>query len=482
MSKKRCAIYVRVSDEEQISGLSLDVQEKACKKAAADKGFAVVKVYRDEGFSAFSRKPRPAYVQMMSETDKFDAIFVWKIDRFGRRLSEILGAVERLVKAETGLCSVTEPEYNLLDPMGWSMFVMASMWAELSSRLTSSRVTPAMEEACIQGRTIARPPFGYMLPAPKAVIVPDPKYAPVLHEIFERYAAGESLVQICRWLDGNNVPTPKTAKYWMPQSVKSLLRCRTYLGKVVNTRVGKEFEGLHEALIDDELWWACQDRLAKNKLISPRARNGSLSSLLFCGYCGGGLRYDGKSYSCTRNAFQQERHERVHIRGYLLEGVIWKLVEDFATADADNAFRNASVRTDNSSAIGRLQAEKRSIEERLKYNLMAGHDEAVPIGILVETNRPLNERLAQIQDEVTALRDQSPVGADLSSYMEGLEEIKASGFSHKRDFLSGLFSRIAVYRDRITFESVVPGGKPLAVVRPRIMGTMKREYEIKVVS
>jgi len=59
--QKNCAIYTRVSTEEQAAeGVSLDMQERSCREAAAKLGFTVTAVFKDEGISAFSRKPRPA--------------------------------------------------------------------------------------------------------------------------------------------------------------------------------------------------------------------------------------------------------------------------------------------------------------------------------------------------------------------------------------------------------------------------------------
>src|SRR4051812_8113874 len=84
---KRAAIYVRVSDESQVEGHSLDFQLQDCEAQACADGFGVdpVSIYRDEGFSAKS-DARPEFQRMIADAKRhqFDRVYVWKWDRFAR--------------------------------------------------------------------------------------------------------------------------------------------------------------------------------------------------------------------------------------------------------------------------------------------------------------------------------------------------------------------------------------------------------------
>jgi predicted site-specific integrase-resolvase len=65
--KKRVAIYIRVSTEEQgDEGMSLQNQERRCRAFAEAQGWEVVAVYRDEA-SGLDQINRPGYTRMMSE-------------------------------------------------------------------------------------------------------------------------------------------------------------------------------------------------------------------------------------------------------------------------------------------------------------------------------------------------------------------------------------------------------------------------------
>lgn len=88
----RVALYIRVSTEEQAKfGISLAAQEDALVRYAAEQGFKVVNIYRDEGNSA--RKPvskRPVMLQLLEDVKagKIDRILFTKFDRWSRNVRE----------------------------------------------------------------------------------------------------------------------------------------------------------------------------------------------------------------------------------------------------------------------------------------------------------------------------------------------------------------------------------------------------------
>jgi len=92
MKKIRCALYPRVSTEEQfLNGLSLDAQHKDLTDYANRMGYEIVGIYPDEGISA--RKPvskRPALLRLLEDVkqNKIDIILVTKLDRWFRNIKE----------------------------------------------------------------------------------------------------------------------------------------------------------------------------------------------------------------------------------------------------------------------------------------------------------------------------------------------------------------------------------------------------------
>ena len=89
---KRCAIYIRVSTEEQhLNGLSLPAQKRALTEYAERNGLTIVDCYADEGISA--RKPmkhRKGLLRLLKdvEQDKLDMILVTKLDRWFRNIKD----------------------------------------------------------------------------------------------------------------------------------------------------------------------------------------------------------------------------------------------------------------------------------------------------------------------------------------------------------------------------------------------------------
>ena len=92
MKQLRCALYPRVSTEEQfIHGLSMAAQIQDLTDYANRMGYKIVGIYPDEGVSA--RKPiskRPALLRLLKDVEegKIDIILVTKLDRWFRNIKE----------------------------------------------------------------------------------------------------------------------------------------------------------------------------------------------------------------------------------------------------------------------------------------------------------------------------------------------------------------------------------------------------------
>src|SRR5688500_14257443 len=108
----KAAIYIRVSDESQIEGHSLDFQLNDCQAMATRDGFSVSEqhIYRDEGISAKTALDRPSFQRMIvdakSTPKPFERIYVWKLDRFARNREDAVVYKSLLRRAEVALISV----------------------------------------------------------------------------------------------------------------------------------------------------------------------------------------------------------------------------------------------------------------------------------------------------------------------------------------------------------------------------------------
>jgi len=233
------AIYVRVSTEEQAKeGLSVDAQIDKCNSFCQARDWNVYKVYRDAGFSAGSLN-RPALELMMRDAQekRFDIILVYKIDRFSRKLRDLIMVLEDLKEKKINFTSVTE-QIDTTSAMGEAFFQIIGVFAQLERGMVKERVELAFDRKIKLGEVIHRPPFGYTFQDKK--LVPDPENSENLKEIFEMWAAGVEYKEISKKFDLSS------------SALYQIVKNQTYLGKIKYK--GQLYKGKHRALVSEDLF------------------------------------------------------------------------------------------------------------------------------------------------------------------------------------------------------------------------------------
>src|SRR3989344_9162310 len=236
----RCAIYIRVSTEEQArEGISIEAQKDRCVKYCEAKGWPVFRVYEDAGFSAGSTK-RPAFRQLLEDVRKreFATLLVYKVDRFSRNLKDLITVLEELKSHGVNFTSVTEP-IDTTSAIGEAFFQIIGVFAQLERGMVKERVELAFGKKIDSGEVLNRAPLGYYYNGGKLTIQPDE--AAKVREIFQMWAAGVNYKEIA-------------AQFSLPTStLYDLIKNPTYIGKVRYR--GKLFKGSHQPLIEDELFF-----------------------------------------------------------------------------------------------------------------------------------------------------------------------------------------------------------------------------------
>jgi DNA invertase Pin-like site-specific DNA recombinase len=149
---RRCAIYARVSTDEQDESLQLT----ALRELVSQRGWELKATYVDHGVS--SRSVRPELEKMMRDAHKhrFDVIAVWKFDRFARSTRELVFALEQFQTLGIDFVSVTQA-IDTSGPMGKLVFSVLAAIAEFERELIKERVIAGMKEAQRQGKHCGRP-------------------------------------------------------------------------------------------------------------------------------------------------------------------------------------------------------------------------------------------------------------------------------------------------------------------------------------
>jgi len=157
------AIYTRVSTSTKTAEgdyrQDARMQVVALEKLAADRGWPVV-YYSDRGSGA--NPDRAHFKRLMEDArrGKFQAVLVWKFDRFARSLKDLVNALEELNALGVRLISYTEA-IDTSTPAGKAVFQMAGVFAEFERSLTLERVNAGIEHArehgTKSGKAIGRP-------------------------------------------------------------------------------------------------------------------------------------------------------------------------------------------------------------------------------------------------------------------------------------------------------------------------------------
>ncbi len=236
----KVAIYARVSTEEQArEGLSVEAQIDKCESFCKARDWEIFKVYRDAGFSA-GTLDRPALELLLRDAQekKFDIILVYKIDRFSRKLRDLIMVLDDLKEKSINFTSVTE-QIDTTSAMGEAFFQIIGVFAQLERGMVKERVELAFDRKIDLGESLSRAPFGYFYDNNRKM-VSDPQNSLKVKEIFEMWVSGINYKEICQ-------------KFSIPAStLYQMIKNPVYLGKIKYK--GQLYAGKHSALIDEELF------------------------------------------------------------------------------------------------------------------------------------------------------------------------------------------------------------------------------------
>ncbi len=151
----RAAIYARVSTTGQ--GQSTEMQVRELREYCERRAWQVADEYVDAGISG-SKDSRPELNRMMADAHRrrFDAVVVWKFDRFARSVSHLLRALETFNALGVGFVSLSE-QIDTSTPMGKMVFTVLGAVAELERSLIAERVRAGLRNARAKGKTLGRP-------------------------------------------------------------------------------------------------------------------------------------------------------------------------------------------------------------------------------------------------------------------------------------------------------------------------------------
>lgn len=276
-------IYARYSCDNQREE-SIDAQIRECTAFAEKKGITVLRCYCDRAYSAKTDN-RPQFLQMIKDGDDklFDAVIVWKLDRFARNRYDSARYKAQLKKNGIKVISATESISEKSD--GILLESILEGYAEFYSAELSEKVIRGMTENVLKGKfNGGTVPIGYKVEDSHLVI--DELTAPLIKEAFQKYQSGSSVKEVCDYLNSKNLKNNKGGKITV-NIVHHILRNRRYIGEAKFRDV--IMPNSIPQIVSKPLFDSVQDKLVingKNHNRSKAKEEYILTTKLYCGHCG----------------------------------------------------------------------------------------------------------------------------------------------------------------------------------------------------
>ena len=456
-------IYARYSSDSQREA-SIEGQLRDCKDYAEKNGITVVGTYIDRAYSA-KTDDRPDFQRMIKDSAKkiFDVVLVWKLDRFARNRFDAVNYKYQLEKNGVHLVSAMEPISQ--GPEGIMVESMLIGMAEYYSAELALKVARGERENALQckynGGVV---PLGFTIGKKDRLYHIDPETAPIVQEIFTRYADGEPAEKIAASLNERGLRT-RTGKPFVKNSFFQIFRNRRYIGEYRYKDIVTP--GGIPAIVDKDLFDRVQQRFEQNKIAHGRPAKEDVSYLLttklFCGKCGtlmggeSGTSHMGNTYYYYKCG-NAKRHGKAHCD---LKAIRKEPLERFVVDTAIKVIFNDEIierlidlvmeaQQKENTRLPVLKDQLRDTEKRLA-NLL----EAIEQGILTPTTK---QRLDELEARKEALNTsileeelKKPVLTRewIRFWLEKFRKGDVGSTEHQRQIIDTFVNSVYVFDDRV---------------------------------
>lgn len=460
-------IYARYSSHSQTEQ-SIEGQLQTCYEFAKNNGHIVIGEYIDRAQSG-TTDSRAQFQRMISDSDKhtFEGVLVYQLDRFARNRYD--SAINKAKLKKNGVRVISARENISDDASGILVEGVLESMAEYYSAELAQKIQRGMDingAKCLS--TGSNPGFGFKVVAKRIVLNPDT--APIAREIFERYAAGETVAEITAWLNARQIKTTKGGVF-NKNSLHAMFRNKRYLG--IYTYKGVETADAIPRIVSDELFEAVQVILNKNKTAPARSRAKAeyfLTTKLFCGHCRemmtgyAGTSKTGtvhnyyicngkKQKTCTKKTVRKEYIEDLVIakcREQLTDSNIVKIAREVAAVCAADYDGSELKRL-----RGCLKETEKAIDNLLKALELGQASDTIAARLSQRTveKQDLEKQIAIEQKSQIPLSEQ-----DILFFLTALKKGDANDPKYQRMLINIFVVAVYLYDDKITYILTV-GGK-----------------------
>jgi site-specific DNA recombinase len=430
-----CAIYCRVSSDEQAEKGTIEAQISYAKRYLElhgpehnidmNDGF---EFYIDEGVSGtIPLVDRPAGVRLLTDAKKrkFKILFVYRLDRLARSVKHVLDTYDLLESKEIALKSMTEA-FDTGTPTGKFFMTLLASIAALERDTILERTQLGKDRNAKDGKWVSgAPPFGYRIGDDGKLIIFEPE-AETVRLIFKLYTEGMTMVELAKYLNAKGVITPAMSKRtknqsigkWHAGHISIILKTRTYTGIYHYLKRSKRNRETIEitvpTVIEPELFDDIQKKIFANSdnARGKRGRLYLLRGVIFCGHCGramiGNSGGTNKSYyrcSGTMDQGQGKRCSSKQIKASLIEDAVWSdVLEIVKHPEQFKEYIDKSI-SKNKEAIAPIVEELSQVEESISTKLKARGRILALITRGVISDREAEDELRTLATEIKLLNE-----------------------------------------------------------------------------
>ncbi len=135
---------------------TLPLQIRALREHAAKRGWTIVAQIKEIGSGASQRELRETLLATARRRE-IDVVLVWRLDRWGRSVTDLVSTLQELQHLGVGFVSLTEA-LDLTTPAGRAMAGLLAVFAEFEREIRRERVRAGLDHARQQGKRLGRPP------------------------------------------------------------------------------------------------------------------------------------------------------------------------------------------------------------------------------------------------------------------------------------------------------------------------------------
>jgi putative DNA-invertase from lambdoid prophage Rac len=148
----RAGLYARVSTNDQ---QTLPMQNRVLREYAVRRGWTVAMQVREVNSGATRQEAREQLLEAARRRE-IDVVLVWRLDRWGRSVTDLLATLQELEHLGVGFVSLTEA-LDLTTPAGRAMAGLLAIFAEFEREILRERTRAGLAHARENGKRLGRP-------------------------------------------------------------------------------------------------------------------------------------------------------------------------------------------------------------------------------------------------------------------------------------------------------------------------------------